>query len=607
MSIPREFREPPSSAHSPIVPLVWEPRRILIVGLVCWVTAYGLSQLTVAQTGIPAMFLPAGIAVGLLLRLPYRMWWWVVAGIAAVDVVFGPMLGVAPFVVCLIWGTANITTSVSLAALLRWARVDMTHARDPIVLGLISGVVLAVVAVVGSLALAFVSDVEPTQFWADWWGADVLSIVLVVPLVLLTGRASPPSGRRAVEAIGWLAVTAFAVGATFSDAVDLVLPIWVWLIVSTPLVVLYGVRFGILAMSAFLLVLDLIAVAYTAAGMGPFQPLAIDSGTPLRSLQLVLIVLAVSVQSVSILIAKLLRHGQTLAGQQALLDAVLESSPIPTALLSGDGGHVLRANFALRELLGHDCPDFVEFFPASERSGVTDLLQAAERADGTVSVGEFAALDRNGEPLWVRLRVTGVAADDFDRYGAVHLGANFARVVHVEDMTEVRVREQRLQHDASTDPLTGLANRRHMITTIDQALETTAPGHLLAVTYLDLDGFKAVNDTQGHDVGDLVLQEVAARLRDCVLDDELLARAGGDEFVLVTRDVPDAEVAAIRAQQLRDRLQSAAVLGCDIGASIGVIVTGNPLVGHAELLKRADALMYEAKGLGGNTVCSAGP
>lgn len=114
-----------------------------------------------------------------------------------------------------------------------------------------------------------------------------------------------------------------------------------------------GVWFGLLAKSLFLFVLDFIAVSLTAMGLGPFQQLAFSvEGTPLRSLQLVVIVLAVTVQSVSLLVYAALRHGRTLAGQQALLDAVIEGSPVAKAVLDTHDGHrVLRTNAAFRELL----------------------------------------------------------------------------------------------------------------------------------------------------------------------------------------------------------------------------------------------------------------
>ncbi len=268
MSIPRDFRPPPTGAETPIVPWRLNPRVVLGVGLGAWIASYALAQITVSDVGIPALFLPTGVGVGLLLRLPGRMWWWVLGAMLATDVGGGTVLGLATFEVAAIWGVSNAVQVLALAFLLRRAKVDMSRPRDPVVLAAVAAVVTAIVAVVGSLSLASVSDVDATRFWADWWGSDVLSVVLVVPLILLLGRASPPRGRRALEALAWFVVALAGLLVQFAGFVYPALPVWVWLIVATPLVVLYSLRFGLLAMSLFLLGMDWIAASLTAWGGG---------------------------------------------------------------------------------------------------------------------------------------------------------------------------------------------------------------------------------------------------------------------------------------------------------------------------------------------------
>lgn len=447
-----------------------------------------------------------------------------------------------------------------------------------------------------------VSDVEAEQFWADWWGSDVLSIVLVVPVILLLGRAAPPRGRLGWEALGWLVVTAVAVGLGFADKLDPVFPAWLWLILGAPLVVLYGVRFGLLAMSLFLFVLDFIAVSLTSMGLGPFQQLAFSvEGTPLRSLQLVLIVLAVTVQSVSLLVYAALRHGRTLAGQQALLDAVIEGSPVATAVLDTHDGHrVLRTNAAFRELLpdASAVADFSTLFPLSERDGLARLLSA----DSQRASGEFAVTDSHGEPGLVQSRVATVTADAFDKYGTLRPAAVAYRVVQAEDMTDVRRRELRLQHAADTDSLTGLANRRTLLKTLESEIGRAAPGRLLTVAFVDLDGFKEVNHRRGHHAGDQVLCDVARCLSDSVRPEDLVARVGGDEFVVVSSEVPDHATALALAERLLERIVHNPATSGLVAASIGLVVQEDPNVTADALLQRADALMYDAKSRGGGKV-----
>lgn len=341
-------------------------------------------------------------------------------------------------------------------------------------------------------------------------------------------------------------------------------------------------------------------------GLGPFQQLAFsDDVTPLRSLQLVLIVLAVTVHSVSLLVYGALRHGRILAGQQALLDAVIEGSPVATAVLDPNDGHrLLRTNAAFRTLLPSAATGgrLEECFPPNEWADLSHLLDS----DGFKGVtGEFAVADGHGEPALLRPRVADVTADAFDRYGTLRPSATAYQVVHAEDMTDVRRREAWLQQAADTDPLTGLANRRTLLQALQEEIRTCGPEHLLAVAYIDLDGFKEVNDRSGHHAGDQVLADIAHCLRDSVRPQDLVARAGGDEFVVLSSDLTEASTAHGLAERLLDRLLHNPATLWMVAASIGVVVQGDPHTTPEELLARADAMMYAAKSVGGAQVVSA--
>jgi diguanylate cyclase len=149
---------------------------------------------------------------------------------------------------------------------------------------------------------------------------------------------------------------------------------------------------------------------------------------------------------------------------------------------------------------------------------------------------------------------------------------------------------------ARTDDLTGLSNRRALLEALDDALRTTRPIGLLL---LDLDDFKAVNDTHGHDVGDRVLQLVARQLRNAAGPGCLVARLGGDEFAVVTghANLPAAQRHADRVQTALARGPVVAVPGTFIAvsASIGVTTCGVGTATPADLLRRADTSLYQAK------------
>lgn len=154
------------------------------------------------------------------------------------------------------------------------------------------------------------------------------------------------------------------------------------------------------------------------------------------------------------------------------------------------------------------------------------------------------------------------------------------------------------------DPLTGLANRRGYELALNLCIaqsRRTAKG--MAVLLLDLDDFKSVNDTLGHDVGDLLLVEVASRLSEKMRDGDCLCRLGGDEFVVLTGNLEHDEQAALLAERVVSAFQPPIILKSlelRITASIGVAVLENATMDTAELLKNADVAMYRAKQDGRN-------
>jgi diguanylate cyclase (GGDEF)-like protein len=163
---------------------------------------------------------------------------------------------------------------------------------------------------------------------------------------------------------------------------------------------------------------------------------------------------------------------------------------------------------------------------------------------------------------------------------------------------EVRARE----HEALHDSLTGLANRNLFDRFLTQALEQRTVGRLVAVMLMDLDGFKEINDTMGHHVGDAVLKELAARLTAGVSEHGLVARLGGDEFAFVLPDLPDAERVGELGRVILSELERPVGvdgLALEVRASLGVSLAPEHGEERSLLLRRADVAMYTAKSAGG--------
>ncbi len=198
---------------------------------------------------------------------------------------------------------------------------------------------------------------------------------------------------------------------------------------------------------------------------------------------------------------------------------------------------------------------------------------------------------RDGTLLWVEAHSSPLIDEEGEFFGAV---------ASYDDVTLRVEQDRRTRREADTDPLTGLANRRALERTLESALaRAAARGRTVAVLMLDLDGFKAINDSHGHAAGDAALREVARRLRRCVRERDLVARLGGDEFVVLLTDVGGSSGAAKEACERVD-----AALGEPIAleqgemalrAAIGVATYPGDAADVASLLAHADRAMYAAK------------
>ena len=169
-----------------------------------------------------------------------------------------------------------------------------------------------------------------------------------------------------------------------------------------------------------------------------------------------------------------------------------------------------------------------------------------------------------------------------------------------QDVTERKALEERLEHQAFHDSLTDLPNRHLFVDRLGQALRRTGrkKGHRVAVLFMDLDDFKAINDSLGHELGDLLLVVVAQRLRRCLRPEDTLARFGGDEFVVLIEDVESPDEAVRVAERIVEGFREPFVVDgreMFLRASIGVALGAARQKSPEELLRDADTAMYEAK------------
>ncbi|NJM98404.1 MAG: sensor domain-containing diguanylate cyclase [Phormidesmis sp. RL_2_1] len=161
-------------------------------------------------------------------------------------------------------------------------------------------------------------------------------------------------------------------------------------------------------------------------------------------------------------------------------------------------------------------------------------------------------------------------------------------------------RQAALRHRSLHDPLTGLPNRSYFLQRLEQAIQLALrqPNHLYAVLFIDLDHFKPINDTLGHKVGDLLLQQVAEKIKLLLRKSDLVARLGGDEFAVLLDDIPNHEQAILAVKRIQAQMRQPFMLENQkvfVGASIGITFSSTGYRQPEAALKDADMAMYHAK------------
>jgi diguanylate cyclase (GGDEF)-like protein/PAS domain S-box-containing protein len=285
----------------------------------------------------------------------------------------------------------------------------------------------------------------------------------------------------------------------------------------------------------------------------------------------------------------------TLAASEARFAALVEHGSDLISIADSEG-RLIYASPAYRTVLGFDPAERIgqpmqDRIHPDDRAKVVTVVVALAATPGASATAQFRYAHADGSWRWLEATITNRLDDS----------AVTGFVINTRDVTEWVSATERLAHQATHDALTGLPNRTMLEDRIVQVRASARRrDEVLAAFFVDVDHFKAVNDTYGHAVGDLFLIEAARRLRQAARIDDTVARLGGDEFVVIASIVDEGAAHALAAR-LCDAFAEPFLLDgllLAVAASVGIATTTD-LSGDLDLLSAADIALYEAKATGG--------
>lgn len=273
----------------------------------------------------------------------------------------------------------------------------------------------------------------------------------------------------------------------------------------------------------------------------------------------------------------------------AFIHTVLEHS-MEAVVCANEAGAIVHFNAMAERVFGYKAGDVLGLtLPKLIPSPVLDEVLAS--GQHMLEFEKVGGVRRNGAPLPMRVKMTRVT-----------LPTRQLWVIYIRDIQEIHLKQLEIERLAHVDSLTGLPNRNLLQDRMSQTLATARRYHRnFALLYIDLDKFKAVNDTHGHAIGDGVLREIGKRLKACVRDTDTVARIGGDEFVALLTDLKHENDVRIVAERILKVCRQPVALGNNsfqLGASVGIAVYPSDGDSLENIQRHADTAMYHAKNNG---------
>ncbi|MCB5188769.1 EAL domain-containing protein [Methylobacillus caricis] len=587
--------------------------RLIILTLAYLAVGKVLQYLPFVMSHIVLLWLPSGIAVAALMRWGMRYWPAILAG-AFLDCYFylQTSLDGGDPVLPVVVAVANTLGPVLVTLILRrtFFHTSLNRIRDIPLMVAAAAIGMLVSATGGVAGLQYAGMLEAGMFWRAlllWWTADVMGILMLLPLLLNVSRQELAAlWKQRRRYLGFALMVFILEWLIFQYIADYTDQYMVLAFLVLPFVVLVAMRVGVTGASFIVLILSLIALS-SIVDIQPSSTTELEY-QPAWALWVFMSTLSLVVLLITALQSSRETSDKALRSSETKLRAVVDNAQDGIVSID-DKGRLVEFNQAAERMFGYSRAEVIGQ-PMVDKIIPPSLREAHLRAHKKfIDTNKATMFDR-------RLELTGMRSDGTEFPVELTITSLMDKGVPLvtgffRDLTERRKVEQEIRNLAFFDVLTGLPNRRLLIDRLHQAIASSIRDYKHgAVIFIDLDDFKALNDSRGHDVGDLLLVEVASRLRDCVRAEDTVARLGGDEFVIILEDLSsDMEQALVQTRQVANKILEAVNQPYHLGeiehhnsSSMGIaLFTGN-FVSIEELLKRSDTAMYQAKAAGRNTL-----
>ena len=551
---------------------------------------------------LAAIWVGNGILVGWLLSRRTATWPGYLLTAFLAEMPARILAGDAPLYALAIAG-CNLVEVLLVAAPVRRVVPDIRDPRSWMRLGGIATVATLVACAVAGLLAAGVAHVLNDQAFipalARWYAAHVVGMVVAATTTLVAHRSGlglfVARGRRWSLAATLALLVAVTVGVFVTPHSALFL--------TYPPLLLVAVRHRFVGVALGTIAIALVAAIATTLGYGPLAQDNLDHNDRIALLQLYIAGACVMTIPMCLALAERDRFAASMRDSKRRYRMLADHSHDAIARVNADGRRIYVSpsatemlGWSAHELLGAQWdlvhPDDSERL----RQSVAEVLAVGQPRTDT-----YRLRHKDGHYLWVEAVSRCLPADDgSDRNDVIIAARDITRRVAAEQaLAESR---QELERQSRLDALTDLANRRHFEERLALALRRLHRHQVpIALLYLDVDRFKAINDSHGHAAGDLVLQAFAARLAGSVRDTDLVARLGGDEFVILLEEASreGAETVARKVIDAMAHPVDAGDVQITVSASIG-IACADRATEAGTLMAEADAALYVAKNAGRN-------